>query len=343
MLSICMTVKNRSRVEVDGRELLLLPNCIRSIAEALPADVPAELVLTDWGSDDWPPAEWLPDVAGDLPFRIVDLEGTFSRGKGLNVAARKARGDVLAFLDADLLVSSDVFRKGLDAVAAGKIFFPVFFAFDTPEHEDGTWRDTSFGNCMLSREVFDAARGWPEYQSWGEEDNLFHAKTSSLAPVERERLEGLRHQWHPNEIVWKNRFGEPTFREEENAERIHEIQVERIERTRERLAELLPPGSTAILIDDGRFGADPVPGVVCRPFLEKDGHYYGAPPDDRTAIEELDRMRGEGCRFVVFVWAAFWWIYFYPELVDRLREGAPCVVEDDDVMIFDLAGEGAGQ
>ncbi len=36
-LSICVTVKNRSRVMVDGRELKLFPNCVESIVSSVAA------------------------------------------------------------------------------------------------------------------------------------------------------------------------------------------------------------------------------------------------------------------------------------------------------------------
>ncbi len=59
MLSFCVTVKNRSRVDVDGRRLELFPACVASIVAACVDRVDAELVVADWRSDDWPLAEWL--------------------------------------------------------------------------------------------------------------------------------------------------------------------------------------------------------------------------------------------------------------------------------------------
>ena len=68
-LSICVTVKNRSRVMVDGRELKLFPNCVQSIVSSVPRDLPCELVVADWQSDDWPLDDWLraPLVPCPLP------------------------------------------------------------------------------------------------------------------------------------------------------------------------------------------------------------------------------------------------------------------------------------
>src|SRR6185295_1926248 len=58
MLSICVALKNRSRVVSQGRELRLFPNCVQSITRSLNDTIPAELVVADWDSDDWPLADW---------------------------------------------------------------------------------------------------------------------------------------------------------------------------------------------------------------------------------------------------------------------------------------------
>src|SRR5215510_8347818 len=102
MLSICTTIKNRSRVTVEGRELLLFPRCVESIRASVGRELPCELVVADWGSDDWPLDEWLPGAASPIPVRIIQLDGTFSRGRGLNAAARAARGDLYFFADSDV-------------------------------------------------------------------------------------------------------------------------------------------------------------------------------------------------------------------------------------------------
>src|SRR5438128_2497527 len=110
-LSICVTVKNRSRLVVDGRELRLFPNCVSSIASSVPPRA-CELVVADWGSDDWPYGEWLEQAAAPVPVQLIQMRGGFSRGRGLNCAAGAARGDALLFIDADCLISSDLIDTG---------------------------------------------------------------------------------------------------------------------------------------------------------------------------------------------------------------------------------------
>ena len=59
MLSICVTIKNRSRLSIDDNELLLFPNCVKSIVESTRKHPDCELVIADWQSEDWPLVEWV--------------------------------------------------------------------------------------------------------------------------------------------------------------------------------------------------------------------------------------------------------------------------------------------
>jgi glycosyltransferase involved in cell wall biosynthesis len=209
VLSICITVKNRSRVEVDGKQLLLLPNCIKSIAGCVKPEDNAELVISDWHSDDWPLEEWVEEAAKPIPVKLVTVDGCFSRGKGRNVAADNARGEILLFLDADIIISREVVAWGLKHVAAGKVFFPEYYKFGDPEGRTKTWVHGSFGNVMIRRDTFLRAGKWPELKSWGAEDNMFHEAVKRLVPTERPRPPGFYHQWHPDTLGWKDRYADP--------------------------------------------------------------------------------------------------------------------------------------
>ncbi len=72
------------------------------------------------------------------------------------------------------------------------------------------------------------------------------------------------------------------------------------------------------------------------PFLEKDGRYWGKPPDDATAIRELERLREAGAGFIVFTWSTFWWFEYYGELHRYLRAQFPCIQHDERIVAFDL-------
>jgi hypothetical protein len=99
------------------------------------------------------------------------------------------------------------------------------------------------------------------------------------------------------------------------------------------IEKLVPSGHVFILVDDCQLGLGPRPAL---PFLEKDGQYWGASPDDETAIRELERMRQAGDGFIVFAWPAFWWLDYYTRFHDYLRSRFRCVLENDLLVGFDL-------
>ena len=205
-LSICVTLKNRSRVPIDGRNLELFPRCVESIAASLGPCNDVELVVSDYGSSDWPVAEWLSRAAGTIPVLIEPVAGAFSRGRGRNAAAARARGNTLFFLDADMIVCPRVLARGRQVAAEGRALFPICWSFKDPEHREGWWRVRGYGNCVLPRGLFHRVGPWPELETWGGEDTLFHRRVASVAGVVRERVDGFVHQWHPNDRAWKNRY-----------------------------------------------------------------------------------------------------------------------------------------
>jgi glycosyltransferase involved in cell wall biosynthesis len=328
MLSICITVKNRSRVLVDGKDLRLFPNCIESVAKSVWPGLDCEIIVADWQSDDWPCHEWVERLASPVPVRIVQVEGTFSRGHGLNVAATAASGDILLFLDADCLVFSEMLAVGLQHATAGKAFFPILFSFDNPEHTSGWWRDTGYGICMVSTSIFKQTEGWPEYTDWGNEDNDFLHAVGSVADIVRERVDGLFHQWHPDDIEWKNRFGTTQDREE--------LEIKRNRLFVRDLFHTIPKNSSIVLIDESMISKNALWEFDVHPFLERDGEYWGNPPDDTTAISELTRMRSDGADFIVFVEPAFWWLEYYHEMDTYLDRHFPRLLTSDSLVIFDL-------
>jgi glycosyltransferase involved in cell wall biosynthesis len=321
MFSICITVKNRSRIQYAEHELLLLPNCVKSIRDAVGDGLACELVVVDWESDDWPLNEWLETAAAPIPVNIVAGEGTFSRGAGRNLAAKSAKGDILFFLDADSLINESVIHDGIKHVQEGKSYFPIIYSFDDPEHKTGRWRPSGYGNCMVTRHVYDSLKGWPEYVSWGSEDKCFFEQTSSVQPVIREQVPGFYHQWHPNDMQWKDRYSEET---------------RKATMAIKELTDLIPAGSTVILVDQEELHRHPLVDRRCVPFIERDGEYWGPPPDDETAIREMDRMQNQGAQFIVFAWMAFWWLEHYSDFHQYLRRQFSVSIDNQRLVVFDL-------
>lgn len=103
------------------------------------------------------------------------------------------------------------------------------------------------------------------------------------------------------------------------------------------VSEIIPPDDTFILVNQDLWGNSKViAGRRCISFPEKDGQYWGPPPDDDTAIQELERLRRSGAKFMVFVWPFLWWLDCYPGLHQYLRSECRCVLENDRLVVFDL-------
>jgi len=106
----------------------------------------------------------------------------------------------------------------------------------------------------------------------------------------------------------------------------------------EELVEVVPAGSSLILVNEDQWGSEQqaVKDRRVIPFLERGGIYWGPPPDDESAIGELERLRREGADYIAFAWHCFWWLEHYGRFRDYLRERYPCVRANDRLMLFDL-------
>jgi len=102
------------------------------------------------------------------------------------------------------------------------------------------------------------------------------------------------------------------------------------------IGALIPVGESFVLVDEDSWRIDVGNGRRAIPFLEQDGHYWGPPPDDETAIGELEKLREGGANFMVFGQPGFWWLEYYGGLHRYLRSRYRCLLENEHVVIFDL-------
>lgn len=199
ILSICIALKNRSRLKVEEESLELFPNFVGSLARAaeeLADRSELELVIADFQSDDWPLSDWLEDVAGRLKTKVLTLKGRFSRGKGINVAVAGASSQRIFVCDADMLLDVAAVRRAIEVIDSGKAWFPTYQCLNRQGQAE-FWQDLSHGMVGLRRELFEQAGPIPEFESWGGEDDLFHEAVARHVAVVRERTPFLKHQWHP--------------------------------------------------------------------------------------------------------------------------------------------------
>ncbi len=146
---------------------------------------------------------------------------------------------------------------------------------------------------------------------------------------------GQRHLTHPIESVTGTvgdqlecaviRKGESTWKW------LHQLYL-----TRQDIAALIPQEAMFVFVDEQWFGSEVTAGRRAVPFFERDGEDWGRPPDDNTAIREVERLRRSGVSFVVFAWPAFWWLEHYAELHRYLRSESRCLLENNRLLGFDL-------
>jgi glycosyltransferase involved in cell wall biosynthesis len=113
--------------------------------------------------------------------------------------------------------------------------------------------------------------------------------------------------------------------------------LHRVHAATEQVTQLVPAADAFILVDQEQWGTgETLSGRRRIRFLEREGQYWGPPPDDGTAIRELERQRRAGAGFIVFGWPAFWWLDHYAEFHRHLRSRFHCVLENERVVAFDL-------
>jgi hypothetical protein len=266
-----------------------------------------------------------------MPLTVVTLTGQFSRGRGRNAAADAARADWLFFLDADCLIGKQVLQLGTGALRSEKSFFPILYSYADADHLGGWWRSEGFGNCMLSRDVFERAGCFPDYAHWGEEDVHFFDQVAAISDIVRLQVDGFYHQWHPNDFEWKNRYGQPSPYEAERKKVAQQLAA-----VAEELSAAVSDNSRLILIDDAQLAGRLPRDLPVWPFLERGGEYWGLPPDSQIAIAELERLREGGAGFIAFLWTAFWWLDYYPDFARYLTDNFRRAVGNERVLVFDL-------
>jgi glycosyltransferase involved in cell wall biosynthesis len=199
MVSILTAVKNRTYYESAGEVFDIMPQMVSSIA-CLDLDV--EIIVADGGTVDRHPREWIDTYRGDMPVKVLDVDGPFNRGKCINRAAGVAESSILAIIQPDMVCPPRLFSRALEIVAEGNAFFPFY----TKTNKRGeSFIGNGTGNAILNAETFHKAGGWPEYdwmeapQGPGTDDTEFRNAIGSISPIVRERIDGFDHMQHPKD------------------------------------------------------------------------------------------------------------------------------------------------
>jgi FkbM family methyltransferase len=113
--------------------------------------------------------------------------------------------------------------------------------------------------------------------------------------------------------------------------------ADRVRAMTDDLCAVIPPGAAFVLVDEEVMWAGLVMDGRRRfPFPERDGQYWGPPPDDATAIDELERLRRLGARYLAVTANAFWWLAHYEAFARHLRTRYRSRLANERVVVFEL-------
>ena len=125
---------------------------------------------------------------------------------------------------------------------------------------------------------------------------------------------------------------------DERASRFEEYQ-QLIGRMKRAVDELIPPGSTVLVVSKG----DPAllsigPRTGWHFPRADDGQYSGFHPADNTdAINRLEAQRQLGARYLVIPKTSAWWLEHYSEFISHVRSSGRALLEDSALgSIFEL-------
>ena len=196
-LSVCICHKNRSYYEWEGRLVPLFRNSYdRLLSSICLAKVDAEIVIADWLDDT---RLGLGPWCDDHRVRVVRCVGDFTRGGGRRHAAAAARGEVLFFMDADMLVPPALLTRGIEVARQRDGFFPFYKRQPKPGLGPNMNDGIGTGNVFCLREIYKDTSGFPEKKTWGGEDTAFWIWFVKRNISVREHVDGFIHQWHPGE------------------------------------------------------------------------------------------------------------------------------------------------
>ncbi|MGI8482101.1 MAG: ArnT family glycosyltransferase [Chthoniobacterales bacterium] len=102
------------------------------------------------------------------------------------------------------------------------------------------------------------------------------------------------------------------------------------------LKKITPRDAFIIAADDG----DPTVFYYARRkgwhFLG-DGVYWGNPLDDSQIIANLEKLRGRGARYLVFYAGTQWWVGYYTQFGEHLKQSSTLLEKTPDFTIYQLS------
>jgi len=111
---------------------------------------------------------------------------------------------------------------------------------------------------------------------------------------------------------------------------------ERVEIVQQEVTDHIPAGERIIVVDDNSWGYELFPDYIVIPFMEHNGEFWGAPPDGKSGIREVERQRLSSAHYIVIGWPAFWWLDYYSTLREYLQFRYRCILRNSRLVVYDL-------
>lgn len=180
--------------------------CLKSLI--LLDDAEMELIVVDFNSDDGNVAAETKAAAREMGCRasILTAQGPFNWSHARNIGVAAAKGRVLLFLDADMVVPRGFLHRIEKVVKPGTVYFPECWREDEKGNIISDHHcSCGYGLCALMRQDIEKVGGWDEsFVGWGYEDVDFKNRCEKAGlELARESVGGFIHLWHPN--TWKHR------------------------------------------------------------------------------------------------------------------------------------------
>jgi hypothetical protein len=113
---------------------------------------------------------------------------------------------------------------------------------------------------------------------------------------------------------------------------------ELVERICDRVAALLPAGSTVAVVSRGDGALVQIPGLDAWHFPQNElGVWAGYHPETgEEAVELALGIQAKGAGYLLIPATAFWWLDFYEPLREYVRSDCRLVAEDRDFVLFEF-------
>ena len=197
ILSVLVNFSSRAYDMHEGKRIPLFERTFPFLVNTLnQTKVDAEIIILDSTPAGDP--RGLGDWCVDRRLRIVKNDVEFNRGAGRAKLGELASGEILYWMDADMIVPPQVITRGIVFARQGQAYYPLYDFEHMPGDLTRYSEGNGTGNLIIQREIYDISPKWPtDMNGWGGEDTKLAHWFKIHGMVFREHIPGFIHLWHP--------------------------------------------------------------------------------------------------------------------------------------------------